>query len=108
MKAITAVLAIGAILSTTLATPVDIGDVAVERRDVQVDITARQLPNVPGLPELPPIAVPTKPADLAPALQTALTQVLGILGGISELLWPQDRSHWTLSLTRLPRKWPSS
>lgn len=90
MKVITAILATGAILSTALATPVDVGDVAVERRDVEVDITARQLP---GLPELPPIALPTKPADLGPALQTALSQVVGILSGISKLLWPQDRSH---------------
>lgn len=93
MKAITAIFAIGALLGTTLATPVDVGDVAVERRDVEFDITTRQLPTVPGLPELPPIAVPTKPGDLGPTLQTALTSVLSILGGISELLWTQYRSH---------------
>jgi hypothetical protein len=85
MRAFTAILAIGAILSTALATPVAVGEVAVERRDAEIDIAARQA-LIPGLPNLPPIALPANPADLGPALQNTLSQVMTILGTISKLL----------------------
>lgn len=88
MKAFTTIFAIGAILGTTLASPIAVGDVALERldveqRDVEVDIANRQLP-VPGLPTLPPITLPANPGDLGPALSSALSQVVTILGGISK------------------------
>ncbi|KAG8165522.1 hypothetical protein KVR01_004074 [Diaporthe batatas] len=87
MKAFTAIFAIGAILSTTLASPVAVGDVAVERleveqRDVEVDIATRQLEPISGLPSLPPITLPANPSDLGPALSNALSQVVTILGVI--------------------------
>lgn len=89
MKAFTAIFAIGAILGTTLASPVAVGDVALERldveqRDVEVDIANRQLPSVPGLPNLPPITLPANPSDLGPALSNALSQVVTILAVISQ------------------------
>lgn len=85
MRAFTAILAIGAIFGTTLATPVAVGEVAVEQRDVDVDIEARQA-LIPGLPTLPPITLPANPADLVPVLTNTLSQVVTILGVISKLL----------------------
>jgi hypothetical protein len=65
MKAFTAIFAVAAMLGTALATPinVNVGDTAVERRDVEVDNAPRQL--------IPPLPIPTAryvPGFLSPLL----------------------------------------
>lgn len=107
MKVFTAIFAIGAILSTTLATPVAVGETAVEQRNFEVDIAARQLPSVPGLPDLPPLPVPTNPAELASALTNALTQVVTVLAIISKRFRSRNPSYQMSSLTKLTRGRPS-
>jgi hypothetical protein len=89
MKAFTAIFAVAAMLGTALATPinVNVGDTAVERRDVEVDNAPRQLipplpiptaryvpvlPTLPTLPTLPPLPtlgpLPTLPSLTLPTL----------------------------------------
>lgn len=81
MKAFTAIFAIGTLLSVTMASPV-VHDINFEETglytseiDANVDsqIDARQLPG------LPPVPIPTKPADVVPSLQTVLKRVTAIL-----------------------------
>lgn len=82
MKAFAAIFAIRAILGTALATPIGLGDTAVERRSDEVENVARQffpLPifPTPALPTLPAV-LPTLPAVLPtlPAIPTLPSPVL--------------------------------
>lgn len=70
MKAFTATFAIGAILGTALATPINVGDTAVERRDAEADIEARQFPQLPPLPPLPNPTLPNPTLPYGPILPT--------------------------------------
>jgi hypothetical protein len=80
-------MAIGAMFSTTLATPVAVGEADLGQRggDATSNIEARQS-LIPGLPTLQPIVVPSKPDDLVPALANAMSQAFTILGALSKLL----------------------
>lgn len=81
MKAFTTILAVGTLLSATMASPV-VHDINFDEAalytseidaDVDAHIDARQIPG------LPPIAIPTKPGDVITALQTSLKRVTAIL-----------------------------
>ncbi|KAL1876326.1 hypothetical protein Daus18300_002955 [Diaporthe australafricana] len=77
MRAFAAIFAIGAILGTALATPIGLGDAAVERRDDGVENAARQF--FPPFPLLPTPALPTLPAilpTLLPVIPTFPTPVV--------------------------------
>lgn len=88
MKAFTAIIAIGSLLSVTLASPlseVNFEETAMYTAEdlAEHHVEARQLPG------LPPVPIPTKPADIVPALQTILkraTAVLTIARGPPSLL----------------------
>lgn len=78
MKAFTAIVAIGSLLSVTLASPIN--EVNFEETALYTaedlsehHVEARQLPG------LPPVPIPTKPADIIPALQTILKRATAVL-----------------------------
>lgn len=80
MKAFKAIFAIGTLLSATMASPINeinFEETALYTSEidapVDVQLDARQLPN------LPPVTIPLKPADLVPSLQTVLKRVTAIL-----------------------------
>lgn len=78
MKAFTAIIAIGSLLSVTPASPLheaNFEETALYTADdlAEHQVEARQLP------VLPPVPVPTKPADVAPALQTILKRATVVL-----------------------------
>lgn len=80
MKTFTAIFAIGSLLSVTLASPINeinFDETALYTNEIEgqtdAHIDARQIPG------LPPIPIPTKPADVVPSLQTVLKRVTAIL-----------------------------
>lgn len=80
MKAFTTIFAIGTLLSVTLASPINeinFEETALYTHEIDAQvyshIDARQIPG------LPPVAIPVKPADVVPSLQTVLKRVTAIL-----------------------------
>ncbi|POS78445.1 hypothetical protein DHEL01_v203176 [Diaporthe helianthi] len=78
MKAFTAIIAIGSLLSVTLASPlneVNVEDTALYTAEdlAEHHVEARQLLG------LPPVPLPTKPADVVTSLQTILNRATAIL-----------------------------
>lgn len=80
MKTFTAILAIGSLLSVALASPlqdINFEETALYTADdlklTDHQVEARQISG------LPPVAIPTKPADVVPSLQTVLVRVKAIL-----------------------------
>lgn len=80
MKAFTAIFAIGTLLSATMASPINeinFEETALYTSEIDapadIKLDARQIPG------LPPVPIPTKPADLVPSLQTVLKRMTAIL-----------------------------
>lgn len=76
MKAFTAIFAIGTLLSVTMASPINeinFEETALYTSEIETGLEARQIPG------LPPVSIPTKPADVVPSLQTVLKRVTAIL-----------------------------
>lgn len=79
MKAFTAIFAIGTLLSATMASPIN--EINFEETGLytsEIDGSVGQI-DARQLPGLPPVPIPTKPADIVPALQTVLQRVTAIL-----------------------------
>ncbi|KAG8164448.1 hypothetical protein KVR01_006366 [Diaporthe batatas] len=89
MKAFTAVIAMGSLLSVSLASPLN--EVSLEERaSYTADDLAEHHAEARQLPGLPPVPIPTKPVDIIPALQTILKQTTAVLNITQAGLPPAD------------------